>query len=235
MTTASNPTAGEQQRKPRLNGWSPNALKKALMHELLSKAATLAPEVYPDFLPGLAAMTNRTRPVRLSKCGRHLRAWGRDYEFTEEEALIVKRVVKGYRDGVRKVTWPGSVLAAHQACKDGIIQFSDCCYWLQEPEDELNKPVQVLFTGDSDPYAGIEKEVLALAWLTQYPEWTDEQIALKCDIARTSIYRFERFKAARAVQKEGRQAYKEWQQTERGGKESTKSYERRRREELAED
>lgn len=226
---------GEQRGKPSLDGWSPNALKKALTHQLLKKLATVVPEVYPDFLPGIATMVNRTRPVRLSKCGRYLRAWGRNYEFTAGEALLVKRIVKAYRDGVRKTTWPGSTLPTHPAVAEGIIQHSSDCYWLQEPPEEIAKPVQVLFTADSDPYAGIEKEALALAYLTMYPEWTNEQIADKIDISRTSIYRFEKFKAARAVLKEGRHGFKEWQQIEQGGKHSTKAYERRLKEELAED
>ncbi len=203
------------KRKPSYDGWSPQALNKALVHELFNKLLTILPRIYPQFTLSVAEMAERTRPVRLSDCGRFLRAWGRSFQFTTKESVLVKKIVAAYEGGIRQVTWSGIDLATHPATAEGIIQHKESCYWLQEPPDEINKPVQVTFTADSNPYAGIEKEVLALAWLQQCPEWSDEQIALKIGIARTSIYRFEKYQAARALLQQGRRDYLENQLTER--------------------
>ncbi len=216
MTTA-NSFPAEKPAKPSLDGWSPAAVDKAVIHELVTQAIRRAASYYPEHLPGLIALCERTRPVRLSESGRFLRAWGRDFFFSAEESILVKKIVAAFNDGLRVTTGPKDALKGHPAMAEGIIQHADGCYRLQEPLEEINRPVFVTFTADSDPYAGIEKEALALAWLQMHPEWSDEQIAAKIGISRTSIYRFERYKAARALLREGRRDYMENQLTERGG------------------
>ena len=53
-----------------------------------------------------------------------------------------------------------------------------------------------------DPRASpLKKEDMALGTLAHYPEWSDTKIADYIDCARTSLYRMERFKAARRVLK----------------------------------
>lgn len=52
--------------------------------------------------------------------------------------------------------------------------------------------------------AELSKEALALAALTDHPDWTDEQIADAADCCRESLYRMKKFMAAKALLKEGK-------------------------------
>lgn len=191
--------------------FSPVVLQKVLAFQLATKLTQLVATIYPSLLKHCQAICDRLQPVRVSEHGRKLRAWGRDYHFTADLAPFVRQIVHQYEQGL-SIELPANSLQDHPAVADGVLRCNDGCCWLQEPDDEAEKPVLVLFTADADPYAGIEKEALALAWLQMYPEWTNEQIASKIGVARTSLNRFEKFMAARAVMREGRQAYKEWQQ-----------------------
>ena len=190
---------------------SPTALQKILALQLSIKLAEIIARLYPHLLKHCQAIVDRLQPVRCSQHGRKLRAWGRDYLFTADQAPFIRQLVRQYERGL-SIELPGESLAGHPAIEDGILRLDNGSCWLQEPDDEADKPVLVLFTADSDPYQGLEKEALALAWLTMHPEWTDEQIASKCGIARTTLYKFERFKSARKMLREGRQAFREWQQ-----------------------
>lgn len=191
---------------------SPAALQKILAFELATKLTQLIAPLYPYLLKDCTKIMMRLLPVRISRHGRRLRAWGRSYSFSATLAPFVRLLVKEYERGVA-IELPEESIAGHQAVIDGVLRIDHGSCWLQEPDDEAVKPILVQFTSDSDPYAGIEKEALALAWLTMHPEWTDEQIAVKIGISRTSLYRFERFKDARALLKEGRADFKEWQKT----------------------
>lgn len=71
----------------------------------------------------------------------------------------------------------------------------------------------VIYAEVANADAGIDKEALALAVLQMNPHWSDQQIADHIGIHRTSLYRFEKFKAARSMLKEGRRDFREWQQT----------------------
>jgi len=192
--------------------FSPIVLQKVLALQLALKLTELMAKLYPCLLRHCQAITDRLQPVRVSHHGRKLRAWGRDYHFTADLAPFVRQLVRQYERGL-SVELPDGSLNDHQAVADGVLRCDNGCCWLQEPEDEADKPVLVTFTADSDPYQGLEKEALALAWLQMHPEWTNEQIAEKVGIVRTSLNRYEKFMAARAILKEGRQSYREWQQT----------------------
>ena len=193
--------------------FSPLVLQKVLAFQLATKLAELIAKLYPHLLRDCQHIVDRLQPVRVSQHGRKLRAWGRDYLFSSELAPFVRALVKQYERGVGVVELPDVCVESHQAVQDGVLRVEGGACWLQEPDEEQDKPVLVLFTADSDPYAGVEKEALALAWLTMHPEWTDEQIAAKIGVNRTSLYRFERYKAARSMLKEGRRDFREWQQT----------------------
>jgi hypothetical protein len=52
--------------------------------------------------------------------------------------------------------------------------------------------------------ATIGKEARALALLTEHPEWTDAKIAQNVPCNRTSLYRFEKYRAARELLEQGR-------------------------------
>lgn len=192
--------------------FSPIVLQKVLAFQLATKLTQLIAQLYPHLLRDCQHIVDRLQPVRVSLHGRKLRAWGRDYLFTAEQAPFVRQLVRQYERGL-VIELPKSSLDDHPAVADGVLRLDSGSCWLQEPDEEADKPVLVQFASDADPYAGLEKEALALAWLTMHPEWTDGEIADRCGIARTSLYRFKRFMAARSVQKEGREAYKEWQQT----------------------
>jgi hypothetical protein len=192
--------------------FSPIVLQKFLALQLALKLNELLSRLYPRLLRHCQAIIDRLQPVRGSQHGRKLRAWGRDYHFTAEQAPFVRRLVKQYELGL-SVELPEGSFAKHPAIADGVLCEDAGVFWLQEPAEEADKPVLVLFTGDSDPYAGLEKEALALAWLTMHPEWTDTQIAAKCGINRTTLYDYVRYKAARAMLKQGREQFREWQQT----------------------
>lgn len=191
---------------------SPIALQKILALQLATKLAELTARLYPHLLKHCQAIVDRLQPVRVSQHGRKLRAWGRDYTFTADAAPFVRQLVRQYERGL-SVDLPEHSLGDHPAVADGVLRIDGGCCWLAEPEAESDKPVLVLFTADSDPYAGLEKEAIALAWLMLHPEWTDEQIATRAGVHRTSLFRFEKYKAARAAMREGRQAFREWQQT----------------------
>jgi len=192
--------------------FSPIVLQKVLAFQLATKLTQLIAQLYPHLLKDCQHIVDRLQPVRVSQHGRKLRAWGRDYTFTADQAPFIRQLVRQFERGLA-IELPDGSLADHPAVTDGVIRVDRGSCWLQEPDSEAEKPVLVMFTADADPYAGIEKEALALAWLTMHPEWSDEQLAAKIGISRTSLYRFEKFKAARSLLKSGRQAYKEWQQT----------------------
>lgn len=191
---------------------SPVVLQKVLALQLALKLAELLARMYPRLLRHCQVIIDRLQPVRVSQHGRKLRAWGRDYHFSATQAPFVRKLVRQYEHGL-SVELPEDTFADHPAIEDGVLRTDSGVYWLQEPEEEAEKPVLVLFTSDSDPYAGLEKEALALAWLTMHPEWTDAQIAARCGINRTTLYDYARYKAARAMLKQGRQQFREWQQT----------------------
>lgn len=193
--------------------FSPVVLQKVLAFQLATKLTQLIAQLYPHLLRDCQHIVDRLQPVRVSQHGRKLRAWGRDYAFTADQAPFVRLLVKQYERGLT-VELPEGSLKDHPAVADGVLRLDNGSCWLQEPDDEAEKPTLVLFTADADPYAAVEKEALALAWLTMHPEWSNDQIADKVGVARTSVYRWEKFLAARSLLKEGRQEYREWQQTE---------------------
>jgi len=188
------------------------ALQKVLAFQLAMKLTQLVAMFYPHLLKQCQAIVDRLQPVRVTQHGRKLRAWGRDYTFTADYAPFIRSLVKQYERGLA-IELPADSLTDHPAIADGVLRIDNGMCWLQEPDEEVDKPVLVIFTTEADPYAGIEKEALALAWLTMHPEWSDEDIARKAGIARTSLYRFEKFKAARSVLREGRREFREWQNT----------------------
>lgn len=192
--------------------FAPVVLQKVLAFQLATKLTQIVAQLYPHLLRDCQRIVDRLQPVRVSQHGRKLRAWGRNYSFTADQAPFIRQLVRQHERGLA-IELPEGSFADHPAVADGVIRIDGGACWLQEPDDEADKPVLVMFTADADPYAGIEKEALALAWLTMHPEWTNDQIADKCGIARTSIYRFEKFKAARAVLKEGRRDFRDWQNT----------------------
>jgi len=54
-----------------------------------------------------------------------------------------------------------------------------------------------------DNGGGLSKESLAIAALVDHPDWTDEQIATAAGCNRTSLYRWPKFKEARALLQQG--------------------------------
>jgi hypothetical protein len=188
---------------------SSETLQKYLALQLATKLAEIVARFYPHLLKHCQAIIDRLQPVRCSHHGRKLRAWGRDYKFTADQAPFIRQLVRQHELGL-SLELPGDAIANHPAIEDKILRSDGGVYWLQEPDDEAEKPVMVTFA--SDPYQGLEKEALALAWLTMHPEWTDEQIASKCGISRTTVYKSEKFKAARRALRSARQEFKDWQQ-----------------------
>lgn len=170
----------------------------SLVEKLINQVSTEDPLVVGDVAVSEAEVD--TYAASFANISEETRA------ILKDNPHLVKRLQKFSREDQEMIVDP--------AVSDGVIRMDRGSCWLQEPDHEAEKPVLVLFTADCDPYAGIEKEALALAWLQMHPEWSDEQIAAKIGISRTSIYRFEKYKAARSLLKEGRQEYSEWRQSE---------------------
>lgn len=191
---------------------SPTVLHKVLALQLTLKLTELIARYYPHLLKHCQAIADRLQPVRVSQHGRKLRAWGRDYIFSADQAPFIRQLVKQYERGL-SIELPDGSIKDHPAVTDGVIRCDTGCCWLCEPEEEAEKPVLVIYAEVAAADVGIDKEAIALAVLQMNPHWSDQQIADHIGIHRTSLYRYERFKAARSVLKEGRQAFREWQQT----------------------
>lgn len=191
----------------RLQGWSQEAIDKARMYELSTLLSSLAATRCPDLLKFVAPCVKRLCPVRLSQGGRQLRAWGRSYYFTADDAELVKVLVKAYRNGTRKVALGDGVLVDHEAIKDGVIQRTGGTYWLEEPSDEKAKPKKLIIYVDAEPEDVLTGEGKAVAILMEHPEWSDKRIAAEVPCARQTLYTWSKFQAARQAMKSGRERY----------------------------
>ena len=110
-----------------------------------------------------------------------------------------------------------SVEWLRQRCLDAHERASEYCRKLKvlssEFQIETIEPPGVSGTGRKGKAAvsddsKLPAEVRALAVLAQHPDWTNKQIAEKAKIHPKSLYRFERFMAARHVTKEvGKQKF----------------------------
>ena len=194
-------------RKP----WSPASLDKARGYQLATELAKLCACYYPFLMPEMNKVLERLRPLRLSPCGRQLRAWGRDYQFAEHEVDVIRHLVDQFHYGTRVAPLPAGTLAGHPIVLDGIVGTDEHgMYWLEEPADEKAKPPLVIFpaSGPQRPRQGrISKEAMALAVLADHPDWSDEQIAELAGCSRSSLYRFPRFAMARQALYRGKEKY----------------------------
>jgi hypothetical protein len=194
--------------------WSPASLDKARGYQLATELAKLCACYYPFLMPEMNKVLERLQPLRLSPCGRQLRAWGRDYHFTEEEVDAIRQLVQQFQFGTKVVPLSPYTLADHPillehlVCTDGHGLF-----WLEEPADEKAKPPLVIFPAGrpdrpSKKQGRISKEAMALAALADHPDWSDEQIAELAGCGRASLYRFPRYVMARQALYRGREKYR---------------------------
>lgn len=193
--------------------WTGPVRDKACAYQLATELAKLCSAYYPFLLSDLHRVLERLQPVRLSPCGRKLRAWGRDYLFTDEEAVYVHHLVDQYRAGTKVVPLPEDTLADHRIRIEGILSSDGHgMFWLEEPADEKAKPPLVVFpTNLPAPKSlrkQLSKEALALAALADHPDWSDEQIAALAGCNRSSLYRMHRFQRAREALYGGRNRFR---------------------------
>lgn len=190
--------------------WSGAMLDKARAYQLATELAKLCACHYPFLQNDIQRILERLQPLRLSPCGRHLRAWGRDYLFTDEESHHIRHLVEQYRQGSRMVPLELDAFANHAICRDGILRTDDKgMYWLEEPADEKNKPALVIFPTRQrvSKHQRLSKEAMALAALADHPDWSDEQIAELAGCSRSSLYRMPRFVMARQALYRAREDY----------------------------
>jgi len=182
--------------------WSGATLDKARAYQLATELAKLCAHYYPFLLNDLHRILQRLQPLRLSLCGRQLRAWGRDYTFRTEETACIAHLVEQYRLGSKIVPLDIDAFADHPIRLDGILRTDGAgMFWLEEPDDEKNKPALVIFPirKAERPRERISKEAMALAALADHPDWPDEQIAELAGCSRSSLYRMPRYVMARQV------------------------------------
>lgn len=191
----------------RLQGWSQEAIDKARMYELSTLLSSLAATRCPDLLKFVAPCVKRLCPLRLSQGGRQLRAWGRSYLFSADDAELVKVLVKSFKNGTPKVALGDGVLLEHQAVKDGVIQRTGGTYWLEEPEEEKVKPKKLVLYVDAEPEEVLSGEAKAVAILMDHPEWSDSRIAAEVPCHRSTLYTWPKYVAARKAMKMGRGKY----------------------------
>lgn len=190
--------------------WSGATLDKARAYQLATELARLCSAYYPFLLPSVQQILERLQPLRLSQCGRQLRAWGRDYSFEPHEVFAVKHLVEQYRFGTKVVPLPADSFAHHSMLLDGILHTDgEGMFWLEEPEDEKSKPALVIFPTckKSRRSERISKESMALAALADHPDWPDDQIAELAGCSRSSLYRMPRYIMARRALQHGRQRF----------------------------
>lgn len=191
--------------------WSGHSLDKARAYQLATELAKLCSAYYPFLLPPMQQVLERLQPLRLSPCGRQLRAWGRDYLFSEAEAYSIHHLVEQYRSGTKVVPLPDDAFADHPIRLEGILSTDDHgMFWLEEPADEKAKPPLVIFPGEKIESRRqlLSKEAMALAALADHPEWSDEQIAALAGCNRSSLYRMTRYREAREALYRGRLKYR---------------------------
>lgn len=191
--------------------WSGAALEKARAFQLAAELAKLCSVYYPFLLPELHQVLARLQPLRLSQCGRQLRAWGRNYSFAPDEVSSIRHLVEQYRHGTKVVPLPLNAFAGHPILQDGILSTDGRgMFWLEEPEDEKNKPALVIFPPRKKPRRSesISKEAMALAALADHPDWSDEQIAEMAGCSRSSLYRMPRYQIARQAMYQARNKFR---------------------------
>jgi hypothetical protein len=182
--------------------WSGATLDKARAYQLATELAKLCSHYYPFLLHDLHRILQRLQPLRLSLCGRQLRAWGRDYTFRAEEAACISHLVEQYHLGSKIVPLDIDAFSDHPVRLDGILCTDGAgMFWLEEPDDEKNKPALVIFPARKSERPGerISKEAMALAALADHPDWSDERIAEMAGCSRSSLYRMPRYMMARQM------------------------------------
>lgn len=182
--------------------WSGATLDKARAYQLATELAKLCSHYYPFLLHDLHRILQRLQPLRLSLCGRQLRAWGRDYTFRAEETACISHLVEQYHLGSKIVPLDIDAFADHPIRLDGILRTDGAgMFWLEEPDDEKNKPALVIFPirKAERPRERISKEAMALAALADHPDWPDERIAELAGCSRSSLYRMPRYMMARQM------------------------------------
>lgn len=190
----------------RLQGWSKQAIDKARMFELITGFSSLAAVYCPELVRYTSPCIKRLCPVRLSPEGRSLRAWGRDYRFSPDDAEHAKKLVRAFRNGTRCVVLGEGALTGHQALTDGVIQKNGGTFWLEEPSEEKAKPKLVLYV-EAEPEDVVSLEGRALAILAEHPEWSKKKIAEEVPCSRSALYTFPRFMAACEMLQSGREKY----------------------------
>jgi AraC-like DNA-binding protein len=191
--------------------WSPASLDKARGFQLATELAKLCACYYPFLLPEMNKVLERLQPLRLSPCGRQLRAWGRDYHFEEYDVDLIRHLVNQYHFGTRVVPLPLNTLVDHAIRHDGIVcTDGHGMFWIEEPAEEKAKPPLVIFPASMPdrPRSRISKEAMALAALADHPDWSDEQIAELAGCSRSSLYRMPRYTMARQALYRGREKYR---------------------------
>src|SRR5882672_7154980 len=93
--------------------WTCESLDKARAYQLAAELARLCSHYYPFLLGDLQRILQRLKPLRLSLCGRQLRAWGRNYSFSAEEAYAIGHLVEQFDFGSKIVPLELEAFADH--------------------------------------------------------------------------------------------------------------------------
>jgi hypothetical protein len=189
-----------------LSLWNPVALEKARAFELAKKLSELLARYYPHLVPQMKKIIDRLLPVRLSHGGRQLRAWGRDFKLKPEETSCIKLLVEAHYQGTKIVELPIESFRENQALIQGTIATDGRGgFWLEEPPEEKNKPILVIFPDIRKKSA--TKRELALICLMNHPEWSDAQVAEHVGCNRGTLYRCKKYVAAREALESGKGKY----------------------------
>ena len=117
-------------------------------------------------------------------------------------AACISHLVEQYHLGSKIVPLDIDAFADHPIRLDGILCTDGAgMFWLEEPDDEKNKPALVIFPTRKSERSGerISKEAMALVALADHPDWSDERIAEMAGCSRSSLYRMPRYMMARQM------------------------------------
>ncbi|HEV2293548.1 MAG TPA: helix-turn-helix domain-containing protein [Tepidisphaeraceae bacterium] len=128
----------------------------------------------------------------------------------EKQSDWASSMVEALGDPANRAVWwlkRNKILPTLQG-EDSGMWFPDSLYQLADLiEGEANaQPASppVPSQGRASGQEAISKEAKAIALLLQHPDWSDQQIAEAAGCSRTSLYRWSKFVAARALLKKGR-------------------------------
>jgi hypothetical protein len=145
-------------------------------------------------------------------CEKDLKTWRDGIDRLERQAAAATTRCEQYRQQLDRLArelpqvlpdlWPRLQLIEQGARWHELVNFD----WHTALE-ELRRIEAAAATGQTTGGAEnppVSKESLALATLAEHPDWSDAKIAQEIGCSRTTLYRWPRFRKARAILREGK-------------------------------